>query len=63
MSSHLQALAEHRRRADECVAMNLPVANEFSLFEAGNPEVVEDVNRTANIPFTRVVEALDLTPQ
>ena len=33
------------------------------LFEAGNPEVVKDVNRKANIPFTRVVEALDLTPQ
>ena len=33
------------------------------LFEAGNPEVVEEVNKTANIPFTRVVEALDLTPQ
>jgi len=33
------------------------------LFEAGNPEVVKEVNRQANIPFTRVVEALDLTPQ
>jgi hypothetical protein len=32
------------------------------LFEAGNPEVVEEVNRTAQIPFTRVVGALDLTP-
>ncbi len=33
------------------------------LFEAGNPEDVEEVNKKANIPFTRVVEALDLTPQ
>ncbi len=33
------------------------------LFEAGNPDDVEEVNRTANIPFTRVVEALDLTPK
>ena len=32
------------------------------LFEAGNPELVEEVNRTAQIPFTRVIEALDLTP-
>lgn len=33
------------------------------LFEAGNPEIVEEVNKKANIPFTQVVEALDLTPQ
>jgi hypothetical protein len=33
------------------------------LFEAGNPEDVKAVNEQANIPFTRVVEALDLTPQ
>jgi Nickel responsive protein SCO4226-like len=32
------------------------------LFEAGNPDLVEEVNREAQIPFTRVVEALDLTP-
>jgi len=32
------------------------------LFEAGNPELVREVNETAQIPFTRVVEALDLTP-
>ena len=32
------------------------------LFEAGNPELVEEVNRAAQIPFTRVIEALDLTP-
>src|SRR2546427_6875547 len=36
MSSHLQSLAEHRRRADKRVAMNLPVANEFRLFESRN---------------------------
>jgi hypothetical protein len=33
------------------------------LFEAGNAEDVKAVNQQANIPFTRVVEALDLTPQ
>jgi len=32
------------------------------LFEAGNPELVEEVNRTAQITFTRVIESLDLTP-
>lgn len=32
------------------------------LFEASDADVVEDVNRTAKIPFTRVVEARDLTP-
>lgn len=32
------------------------------LFEAPSPRLVEDVNRTAGIPFVRVVEALDLTP-
>ena len=32
------------------------------LFEAPNAEVVKEVNEAANIPFTRVVEALDLTP-
>jgi len=33
------------------------------LFEAPNPEVVREVNEAAQIPFTRIVEALDLTPQ
>ena len=33
------------------------------LFEAGNADDVKAVNQQANIPFTRVVEALDLTPQ
>ena len=33
------------------------------LFEAANPEVVKEVNEAAQIPFTRIVEALDLTPQ
>ena len=32
------------------------------LFEAPNAELVEEVNKAANIPFTRVIEALDLTP-
>lgn len=32
------------------------------LFEAPNPELVKEVNEVAQIPFSRVVEALDLTP-
>lgn len=32
------------------------------LFEAANPELVKQVNDQARIPYTRVVEALDLTP-
>lgn len=32
------------------------------LFEAASPELVREVNEKANIPFTRVTEALDLTP-
>ena len=33
------------------------------LFEAANPEFVKELNETAQIPFTRIVEALDLTPE
>ena len=33
------------------------------LFEAENADAVREVNEEANIPFTRVVEAMDLTPQ
>lgn len=33
------------------------------LFEAANADVVKEVNDTAKIPYTRVVEAMDLTPQ
>lgn len=32
------------------------------LFEAPNAELVKEVNETAGIPFTSVVEAMDLTP-
>ena len=32
------------------------------LFEAPNAELVKEVNQAAQIPFNRVVEALDLTP-
>jgi hypothetical protein len=34
----------------------------MSLFEADNPQVVRDVNEAAGFPFTRIVEAMDLTP-
>ncbi len=33
------------------------------LFEAGNSDLVKQVNETAKIPFTRITEALDLTPK
>ena len=32
------------------------------LFEAPNPQNVKELNETAQIPFTRIVEAMDLTP-
>ena len=32
------------------------------LFEAATPDAVRDVNESAGLPFTRIVEALDLTP-
>ena len=32
------------------------------LFEADNADLVKQVNEAAEIPFTRIVEALDLTP-
>ena len=33
------------------------------LFEAGNAEVVKELNEDAGIPYTEVKEALDLTPK
>ncbi len=32
------------------------------LFEAENPEAVKEVNEAAEIPFSRIVEARDLSP-
>ncbi len=32
------------------------------LFESSSQELVKDVNEAAGIPFTGIVEALDLTP-
>lgn len=32
------------------------------LFEADSSQFVQEVNETAKIPYTRIVEALDLTP-
>ena len=32
------------------------------LFEAPSPDLVREVNEAAKIPFTRVSEAVDLTP-
>jgi hypothetical protein len=33
------------------------------LFEASNADLVKQVNETAKIPFTRITEAMDLTPK
>ena len=33
------------------------------LFEASSPDAVRDVNESAGLPFTRIVEAMDLTPR
>ena len=32
------------------------------LFEAADPDLVREVNEAAQLPFTRIVDALDLTP-
>jgi hypothetical protein len=32
------------------------------LFESDSPDRVREVNESAGIPFTRIVEAMDLTP-
>jgi hypothetical protein len=37
-------------------------ARVMCLFEADDAGLVEEVNRSAGIPFSRVVEASDLTP-
>lgn len=33
------------------------------LFEAKTPDAVRDVNESAGLPFTRILEAVDLTPR
>ena len=33
------------------------------LFEASTPDAVRDVTESAGLPFTRIVEAMDLTPR
>ena len=38
-------------------------ARVMCLFEAPNAQRVKDVNEAAQIPFNRIVEALDLTPK
>jgi len=37
-------------------------AKAMCLFEADNADLVKEVNEAAQIPFTRITEALDLTP-
>ncbi len=34
----------------------------LSLFEASSATIVQEVNEAAQIPFTRIIEALELTP-
>ncbi|MFN2502140.1 MAG: DUF4242 domain-containing protein [Pyrinomonadaceae bacterium] len=38
-------------------------ARVMCMFQADNADLVREVNETAQIPFTRIVEAMDLTPQ
>ncbi len=37
-------------------------ARTMCLFESASRELVKDVNEDAGLPFTNIVEALDLTP-
>ena len=37
-------------------------SNVMCLFEAQSSQLVSEVNEAANITFTRIVEAMDLTP-
>jgi hypothetical protein len=68
----------HRRQQSKQVTSSLPVgkavryirttfvpgeAHCMCLFDAANPELVKEVNDAAQIPYTKVIEALDLTPQ
>jgi len=41
---------------------NKGAAHCMCLFEAPNQNLVKEVNEAAKLPFTRIVEALDLTP-
>jgi hypothetical protein len=34
----------------------------MTLFEAPNAKLVQEVNEAAGLPFTRIIEALELTP-
>jgi hypothetical protein len=38
-------------------------AHRMCFFEAANPEVVRERNHTARIPYKRIAEAMDLTPE
>jgi len=37
-------------------------SNCMCLFESSNADLVKEVNEAASIPFTNIVEAIDLTP-
>jgi hypothetical protein len=73
----LEQLANAQRAAidtsERCTAEGKPVryirsmyipgdARCTCLFEANDADAVRDVNERAHIPFTRIVEAMDLTP-
>jgi hypothetical protein len=40
----------------------LEEAHCMCLFEAPNPKVVQELNEAAQLPFTRIVEAMEVTP-
>ena len=58
--------AEHRRRGKDVRyirSMFVPSESHcMCLFEGSDAQAVADVNDEAQIPYTRITEALDLTP-
>jgi hypothetical protein len=62
----IETAAEHRRRGiDVRYIRSMFVPSEshcMCLFEASDAQEVMDLNDEAQIPYTRVTEALDLTP-
>lgn len=38
-------------------------ARAMCMFQADNPDLVREANEAAGIPFTRIVEAMDLSPE
>jgi hypothetical protein len=59
------AACQHARIHSRSVSERMSVPSEarsLCVFEAPNADRVRSVNEPAQIPFTRVIEVLDLTP-